>query len=391
MKPLDWAHFAHTYWNRSIAKLTDAAPFDVGSMFDMACRCSAPFRAGTRFQATPDVRFHVLGASLAAPGELLPTVEDGSLDGYLSRITNDPRIPGFQLRIVQPLALDFSWWSTMRDRLQGLWHEVGLPLSPAIVELTIGHGVAVRALLDETSHAELNWVAQGRVRLRLLDSRSGITHRLQARAGQLLCWPAHCRLLDSELEQGVLVRVRIPFDRRLPAVMIKQALIESVQAQRGQPDEDQVPYLPLLRVTRGRASASVGPLTDTAHALSALGKSVDLARTLRINWLRRVSAAALEPVPIARKETALPPSQYLRMPSPDAVVRMRDGRHGWIWAVNGHVFSLRGALATRLLARLRDGITWHVAELCDEQDEGVLALLQRLYVLHAIVLVDAEN
>jgi hypothetical protein len=300
-------------------------------------------------------------------------------------------VPGFQLRIVQPLALDFAWWWAMRERLAGLWREVGLPLSPALVELAIGHGARVRAMPDDTGHAELNWLVQGRWRLRLQDARAGSTQRLQLRAGQLFYWPAHCRLLDGELEQGVLVRVRIPFDRRLPAAMTKRALIESVQAQRSPAEEEQVPYLPLLRVARGRAAAMVRPLADTAQAMSRMGRGPSLAKRLRIEWLRRVSAAALEPVPIARKEVALSPTQCLRMPCPEAVVRMRDGRHGWLWAVNGHVFSLRGALATKLLDRLRDGASWRVAELCDEQDEGVLALLQRLYVLHAVMLVDAGD
>lgn len=391
MKPLNWSDFARTHWNESIAKSTDTAPFDAATLFDMACRCSAPFRAGTRFQATPDVRFYVPGATLAAPGGLLPDPQDGSLEGYMARLASDPRLSSFQLRIMQPLALDFAWWGAMRERLAGLWREVGLPLSPVLVELAIGHGVNPRARPEDAGCAELNWLVQGRWRLRLQNTLAGTTHRLRLRAGQRLYWPLHCHLRESELEQGVLVSVRIPFDRRLPVAMIRQVLIESVHAQRTASDADRVPYLPLPRASRGRAAALMRPLAETAQSMSRLGSGPSMAKRLRVEWLRRVSATALEPVPRARKEVVLSPTQCLRMPCPEAVVRMRDGRHGWLWAVNGHVFSLRGAQAARLLERLRDGASRRVAELCDERDAGVLALLQRLYALHAIMLVGAED
>jgi hypothetical protein len=64
-----------------------------------------------------------------------------------------------------------------------------------------------------------------------------------------------------------------------------------------------------------------------------------------------------------------------------------DGRT-WLWAVDGHAFTVRGTLGERVLNRLRQGDRPTVSQLCaavgPDHDASVVALLEKLYTLRGV-------
>ena len=60
MSDVDWASFAHRYWNRKPALLSDRPPFDAATTLAMARAASEPFLlGGMGFQRLPGARFFV--------------------------------------------------------------------------------------------------------------------------------------------------------------------------------------------------------------------------------------------------------------------------------------------------------------------------------------------
>ena len=71
-----------------------------------------------------------------------------------------------------------------------------------------------------------------------------------------------------------------------------------------------------------------------------------------------------------------------------------DGRT-WLWAVDGHAFSVRGTLGERVLEQLHQGETPSVQQLSTLAGPGretsVVALLEKLYTLRGVDVDRREN
>ncbi|WP_163507247.1 hypothetical protein [Fodinicola acaciae] len=355
---MTWPEIAE-HWDRDPVVVPATPPLGPADVFAAIVRASAPFRAGTRFQALPDVRFRAGDGVIRAPGGLLPGDGDADLDGYLDRLDQ-----ACLLTVEQPLLLDFALWSAVRDRLAELWRLVGWPLLPVVPEFVIGHRIADQS--DTATHAVLAWVLRGTVR-----ADSGPVHE-----GELAYWPQAPRLTYDE--RCLVLRLRVPTDQRLAFLAVKDLLADAMQARRG---SDAVPF-------GGDPAVQVGAV---ATELRECVRDPAIERMLRVQVAKRRSAGGLEPVPPPRAAVELTVRDRVRRTAD--VLRLPDGPGRWIWAVNGHGVPLAGSAAERVLAELPMHRDVLIGDLCQAVGAGdrsgsVTALLGMFYRLHAIQLVE---
>jgi len=383
-----WDEVADRAWGMAPVVVPMAAPVTVSDAYRLLAEASGPFRAGTRFRVLPDVRFDTSVGRIRAPGELLPGPADPDPDGYRKRLAAELAEQGWLVAVEQPLFLDFDVWARVRDSVTALWQRVGFPVVPVGAELVFGDGVTrADGLVRDAHHAVLAWVLRGRLLVRYAD-----TTEVRAGAGELAYWPAGCRYTETFGDDCLALLLRVPGDARLPVGAVHDTVVEL--ANSGPAAVEAVPYLPVPPPEQpGGATPVAGPLARAGTAVRELSRDPELTRTLRIRWATRVSAGGLEPVPPPREAVPLRGADRVRCTA--EVVRIRDGRSGWIWAVNGHAFAVQGAAWT-LLRRLRHAGVLRVDELCGlaadgRPEPGALALLTTLYELRGIeVLTDRD-
>ncbi|WP_163567225.1 hypothetical protein [Fodinicola feengrottensis] len=312
-------------WGRAPAVLPDPAPVDLAAGYRAMVAASAPFRAGTRYQALPDVRFRADDGVIRAPGGLLPGEHDRTLDGYFDRLETDLG-QGCLLTVEQPLMTDFALWSVVRDWLARLWREVGWPSLPVVSELAVGDRITDRGgLAGEPTHDVLTWVLHGTLRVALQDGTAGPQPTLTVPAGQLAYWPGTHSYADTYADRCMLLRLRVPTDPRLAFGAVKDLLAETMQAQR---DGDEVPYLPIS------AGTVAEPIAAIAQQLGEQVQAPELTRALRVQLGKRRSAAGLEPVPAPRWPVELTASDWIRRTA--EVLPVPDPPDRTVWAVNGY-------------------------------------------------------
>lgn len=392
---IDWSPLL-PHWNRRALCLPyGEALLPADHAFALIVQAAEPFRAGTRFMALPDVRFYIDGGWMRAPGELLPGRTDRDAIGYVHRVRERLGGARFQLRVGQPLFLDYPLWSRTRDALAGLFASIGCPALPVEASLWLGDAQAdtLGARLDPR-HVCLRLPLLGACEIDLWRGRPRAggepRQRLRATPGELLCWPG--RHWYQEADDGATLGLALAIPGHAADAMIaaKNLLAERADEWLGQ--DERVAMLDYPPRARGRNGiAALAPLIRVGEAATRAVASGELQASLRAAWAARASALALEPVPAPRDAAALSGDDRVRLEPRNRLLRMRDG-DGWWWAVNGHVFGMPDhPRAQRLLDDLRDGGVQRVAVLCragrrDRIDPGVLALLQRLYALRAVVL-----
>ncbi|WP_432937852.1 hypothetical protein ACQPXM_25955 [Kribbella sp. CA-253562] len=349
----DWTAFTALPWQSEPLHLPSAgAPLSASTAYGAVVAAATPFRNGTRFLALPEVRFHQPSGRVGAPGELLPGPEDRSLKEYLHRREAEP----FLLRAREPLMLDYSVWSQVRDWIVPLWQQIGVPVVPLAAELVVTDGQSQR--VSEDRYLTLVWVLHGRLEV----EAGGAT--LIGDEGDLLSWPPGAASMRGT--ECLWLRLLVPVDGKLAAKPVTELLLAGLDRRRG---TDATPYLPMAEAGR-----PMQPLVETAAGLAELSSSAEVERSLRVQWASRVSAGALEPVP-APQRSELVAGQRVKAAAP--VYRMRDGDR-WLWAVNGHAFTIGGG--DGLLAELKRGEVL-------ARDDAYLPLLRRLHSLRAVEVV----
>lgn len=363
-----WRRFLARHWERSPGSLAlGAAPLlPLDEVFALAVRAAAPFRDGTRSRAIPDVRFFTGASRLRAPGDQLPSSADRTLARYLARMQRAHAKGGFQLQVIHPLLLDFELWARTRAWLDGILAQVGVPVMPITCELLLGSWPAGPDRRDAVrpNHAALTVVLEGELTATVRSPSSGGRTKqttLRGGRGALLLWPAGAHHHDEGRGCAAL-RLWIAVNGADVSDAVKDVAVALMERRLG--DHHRVPYVPLpaARSASGRARAATAPpLVEAAQLLAELARD-DLPRAMQIQWAKRVSASALEPVPApleTRNATSgLPAGAAVQLTAPP--LRMPLGNPGGeelaIWAVHGHAFSVRDeARAQAVLARLRAG------------------------------------
>lgn len=396
MSATEWPELLSRVWGREAAVFPAAAPADTAHLHRTIITACEPFRAGTVFRTFPQVRLHTSLGWLGAPGRLLPDAADSSPDAYRARLRGEPSSSGtdggFLLSVRQPLHIEFSLWSAVRDTLEQLWRHVDWPCLPVEAELTEGDDFTrVRGLAAASDHAVLTWVLKGALETELHKADGDGEPRvvLRATAGELVYVPEGSLWRERHLDGCMTLRISVPRAPRLAAAAVRNLLAQDVQDRLEHVGT--VPCLPYPPPVTGPPPA---PVTALGEAVRAAAGGARLPAALLTRWAACRSAAGLEPAPGPRADVALTPGHRLRVVR--AIERLPDGQGRWIWAVNGHAFPIGGAAGERIAAQLRPGREMTVAELCravgaDARDGAVTALLRRIHRLRGIDLAGGER
>jgi hypothetical protein len=202
---------------------------------------------------------------------------------------------------------------------------------------------------------------------------------LRLAAGDVLHLPpAANRFAVRDADSLLLLHIGVRLDRRAPVAELLDLVVAAVEPH----DHDiPVPYVPSPPVA--------GEVDPQRHAVPVVVAddqidAVELEREQAITWLGRVSAACLEPAPRPREEE-LAATATVRLR--EEIYTMPDPRGGrTLWAVNGHAFSVAGAVPEQVRQRLMAAASVPVESLC-RNDNGALPLVQRLYMVRAIEIV----
>ncbi|MEV8376322.1 hypothetical protein AB0P21_26505 [Kribbella sp. NPDC056861] len=349
----DWTTFAAQPWQSKAVRLPgDSPPISGQAAYDAVVTAAEPFRHGSRFRALPDVRFLHTPGRVGLPGELLPGVADVSLREYLGRVGTEP----FLLAVREPLMLGYPLWSQVRALIEPLWRLIGVPVVPVSCDLVVSDRLPW--LQSTPGYHSLVWTLDGQLTVQV-DGEA-----LTGEAGDLLSWPPGTAEITGS---GCLwLRLLVPADGKLAAEQVARLLITNLERRRG---SSAVPYLPL-----SEAGQVMWPYQQTAGGLAELSHNPAIERSLRVQWAKRVSAGALEPVP-APRQSDLVPGQRVRSIAP--VYRQPDDGQT-LWAVNGHAFTVSGG--DELLTEVQAG------ELA-VRDDAYLPLVRRLHALRAVEVV----
>ncbi|WP_284435619.1 hypothetical protein [Streptomyces sp. TUS-ST3] len=387
-----WDLFATRHWEQKPG--VTAAPGGQGTVdaqraYAAMVQAARPFRAGTRFRALPDVRFLIDDGRIRAPGELLPGPHDTSPQQYAERLDKELQSPGRLLVVEQPLMLDHVLWGQVRSLVVPLWERVGYPVVPVVTELLLGERITqCRGLATEPLYSTLTWVLHGTVTATPQDAPAQAA--LTAEPGDVLHWPAGRPHQVRFGPRTLALRLLVPRDPRLLTAAVKDAVAKIVHEQES---PGYVPYLP-FPPSEAPTPPDVPELARMARLLHETTEGDQLDQALKAAWARRVSAAALEPAPDTRPSVPLKPGDRLRAASPVVRMPLDDGRT-WLWAVDGHAFSVRGTLGERVLEQLHQGDTPSVQQLSTLAGPGretsVIALLEKLYALRGVDVDRREN
>ncbi|WP_326693649.1 hypothetical protein [Streptomyces sp. NBC_01766] len=386
-EPVDWVNFAAYHWGKGPVVLPGGRSVDPQRVHEVITAASAPFHAGTRVRAMPDVRFLTTRGRLPAPGSLLPTPADGDTESYLARLRTELPAEGALLTVRHPLLIDFGLWSRVRELLAGLWQQVGWPAVPVAAELTVGERyVRTSGAPGPAGAAHLTWVLTGAMTVRVWQDPDREWSEFAVRAGELMYLPDGYRFADQYGDGVTTLRITVPARQTAALATVQDLLAERAQRQ---PEFAAGPaFLPFPAPTAPDGSVrSAEPLPATARLVGQLAHGPELERTLRNRWAARRSAAGLEPVPPPRAARDLGPGQRFRVTA--EIFRMADGPGSAVWAINGHLLPVAGAAGERIPAALPPGRETTVDDLArvlevPPDSEGLRALTRALYRTRAI-------
>lgn len=373
---MTWTRTAADWNRRCTVDSGTASAIPPEAAFAVVRAACEPYGRGLRYFAIPAVEFEASGERLTEPGDRLPG-PDADLDGFLAAASARDR--GWRLRVVEPLFTDYPLWNRVRETIAPLWSRVGTPVLPVASELILAADTELCAA--EATRLNLVFVLSGSARLHDGDS----VHELsRGDAAQL---PAAGAAVVRAGSGCLLLRLRVPVDRRLPVTEAVKLLgrIAATEAA-----EEPIPELPF-------------PPTVTGDELTAVPEVLrrpvfrpeyrdEAERLTRAWWAGRRSAAGLDPVPEPDEPPPLRPEQRVRLSAP-ILVSDGDEPDRRLWAVNGMAFTVAGPVPAAVLERLRAG-TAEVRELCrdaDGEDNGAEALLDRLRELRALDLVEETS
>lgn len=366
----DWPMFVERYWNRQPVLFRG-----VGAPYTLDAALRAAIHAGKRATAqdagaSPLVRFTLDRYQQRKVDAWVPRAGDGTFDDYRSRIVDGQGARTYALIVNSLHSHSHALWQGGRGFFDGLWRQVGLPLSGAITTLFHGNYEQTPVGVHKDRFATFLFALQGSKRMRFWAERpwsQPVTTRLDYRAhlassfavevapGDVLYWPASYYHVGENAcaEATTSVNVGVPLDEHRLAYDLEGFAPDIAQARTRAPGAFSPPM--------HGADLPADLPEALSGALAALRRAYapgQLRARVTLESLRHLTAGGFSPVPAPGR---------LRLPDGAVSIRLRDSRFPVAWtkvgsrglacAANGHGVRIEGATAAvaTLLRRLNAG------------------------------------
>lgn len=392
-RKFDWDTFVSRYWNRRpvLYRGTSASPFRAEDVFDAATGATRHYlRREVSLDSRPAVQFTLGRKQQLGLEPWLPREEDGSLEGYDTRLVPRLKDQRYALIIARLHASGFGLWSRERAFFSELWRRVGLPLSGGITTLFHGNYEHSPVGVHQDRFTTFLFALRGRKRMRfwpkkpwsapvstILDYAPYLEDSFVAEVGpgDILYWPASYYHVGESAgpEVATSVNVGIPLHEHLLSYDLQDLLPDA-----GGEGADEVPERHVSRRTgvsplaRGVLSASgvLSPvlppaLQEAAGALRRRSRKQEVEERLQRVWLQRLSAAGFEPVPPPVRGGRLTDEASVRADPRFPILVEPRGTGQWLCAANGHVLTGEGRVepVARMMDTLNTGDAVRVGSL----------------------------
>ncbi len=408
---LDWDTFSRDHWDQSVVHVRECRdhPFTAPNILSAAASASTQYAQCLPNRDTrPGVVLTIGRRQHPADPDDLPRPSDSTLDGYTQRVHERMQGQRYALIINTLHAYDYALWAKERYFVDRLWQNVGIPTSSPITTLFHGNYQNTPVGVHTDRFATFMFAVRGRKRMRFWSQRpwpEAVTSKVDyaeylaqsfsivVEAGDMLYWPSHYYHVGEGVDEDVAtsVNIGVPVSAPLAAYYVDDLLFsEQHRPSNGQSELYAHPSQPGL--PQGLRAA----LQDIRQR-STNDSLRDCHQQL---WCRRLSAAALEPVPDPRERQDLRPDDQIRL-EPDAMLLwVRQATGVIVVAANGHIARIIGRPHIEaLLRQLNSGASFRVASLLlkwpDDGDpndadllpanvQGGLRLLERLVSMRAL-------
>jgi 50S ribosomal protein L16 3-hydroxylase len=389
----DWASFVQLYWEQRpvLFKRLSAGPFDSQDAFRAAAEAGRvhlerSYSGGAR----PNVQFTVERKQQSFLRPTLPLPTDGSLAGYARRMARELGRRRYALVISGFHSFWYPLWASERSFLAGLWRRVGLPLTGAITTLFHGNYEHTPSGVHRDRFTTFLFALEGQKRMRFWPERPWSepvstmvdyeryldrSFAVDVEPGDLLYWPASYYHVGESVgrEVATSVNVGVPRTEHRPVYYLDDLLLGTIDEidlsdeERRRARLGRVNGSPLVRgalTDRPLPAALPLPLRQAIRAFVDVSRPAASARHVRTLWLRRTTAAGLEPAPEPARRSRLADGDRVRADRRFPIAWARDGARELLCSANGHAVRVAGhADVARMLAALNTGRAACVADL----------------------------
>ena len=415
---IDWKVFCAEHWGRSVVHVPGCSdhPFASDDVFLAAVAAGEQHLQASPSRGRRRVVVTVAQRELPVGPADLPRREDRSLERYARRMTERMGSKRYALVMSVLHAHGYPLWEKERRFLERLWRGVGIPTSGVITTLFHGNYAHTPVGVHLDRFATFMFALRGRKRMRFWRTKPwkervsskvdygpylAQSFSVNVAPGDMLYWPTHLYHVGEGVDDDVAtsVNIGVPISGPVPSYYLDDLLTEWRSRDSGTPADS-------FRASRVLASAGsmyadpsqVGlppVLSEAIEAVRAATQPADLLRHSKETWLRRVSAAALEPVPGPAALEELRPKDGVQL-NPDARLLWANAPSDVIvCSTNGHMARIQGSPRVEdFIRRLEAGAPQQVcslveglpdggtipcdAELLPASKPGVIRLLERL-------------
>lgn len=351
------------------------------------------------WRATPNgqsvIRLTTPEGSLNNPEPLFPE-NDTDARHYGARL-RDQGLNRWHLQVDDSWVSEPAKWLEMRRVLDALWGDVGFPVVPVKIGISVHNGPLL--MKDRTDVAQIFWPYRDVTRNQVSD-RPYVIHPFSDTSSQ-----SRGASSDEEWTRihgpQVIVSATFSIDPRQSVEMVMEQVSSYMSRHEGALDVPYTPYPAVDCVGDVPTPLLSSPFVQLGGALRGLATDTSFLQKLHLRWLRSVSAACIRaaPEPLEPEEISIEGGARYRKTS--RIVFHQDSSGGGICAVNGHVFRVGGRRAGDVIGVIEAERTFSVQSLLnharDEAQAGVERedherqagnLVSRLFALRAVGKVD---
>ena len=408
-----WANFVEQHWEK--APLVIKRPFDSHlatpeEFFDALVEAGNDYRkdggsARVAVERKAQLRLNVENAQVMTDIErYIPGANDGSVEGYVNRVTSQLAGRPFELIAHQFQAYSISLWMRMRDFFRGLYEFTGIPAEKSEAVVFLRNHAQTSFGLHKDDASVFMFILAGRKKIFAwpyerfaakgnlfctVDYEPFLDDAivLEGEPGDIIYWPSsywHVGESSGEWSASISLGLRLNYQ---PFADVVRHLIRLVSDRPGgAPRVNTYSFDP--NSLRQSAIDMPVEIKTALDALREISSSADIEQAHKLAWLNRVTGFGFLKVPPPLPPRTLGDDEvvYTRAEYPIVWLPWSDGQIAC--SANGHSFMLKESDdVIKMIERLNTGSAYRVNDLIQESAGSSVLLkkvLEKLYCVRAV-------